>query len=225
MVLRDFLRRFRTDTNYDPRKVRIAKLEEEVFILSGKYRGGFGMMLFEDAKDYKSESGKQRNEKIEKKLKEISKLNASLEDDKNNIIYENAFEWRFEFPQVLNNEGDFVGFDVVIGNPPYIKEHINKKAFEGLYNSPFYQGKMDIWTFFGSFAFSLLKEDGLISFIAPNNWITNYGASIFRNIVLGKGMLLKYLDFGNYMVFDEASIQTMIFICQKCTIAVEYKFP
>jgi methylase of polypeptide subunit release factors len=36
-------------------------------------------------------------------------------------VYENAFEWRFEFPEVLNDEGDFVGFDVVIGNPPYVQ--------------------------------------------------------------------------------------------------------
>ena len=60
----------------------------------------------------------------EKKLKkltaEIKKLEAELEEIKNNKIYENAFEWRFEFPEVLNDDGDFVGFDVVIGNPPYI---------------------------------------------------------------------------------------------------------
>jgi len=50
----------------------------------------------------------------------IGKQEEAIEEIKNNKIYENAFEWRFEFPEVLNEEGAFVGFDVVIGNPPYI---------------------------------------------------------------------------------------------------------
>ncbi len=48
----------------------------------------------------------------------ITKLETEIEKIKNNKIYENAFEWRFEFPEVLNDDGDFIGFDVVIGNPP-----------------------------------------------------------------------------------------------------------
>jgi adenine-specific DNA-methyltransferase len=43
----------------------------------------------------------------------------SIDDIKNNVIYKNAFEWRFEFPEVLNNKGEFGGFDLIIGNPPY----------------------------------------------------------------------------------------------------------
>ena len=49
----------------------------------------------------------------------VKNLETELEEIRNSKIYENAFEWRFEFPEVLNNEGDFVGFDVVIGNPPW----------------------------------------------------------------------------------------------------------
>lgn len=49
----------------------------------------------------------------------IAKFETELKEIRNNKIYENAFEWRFKFPEVLNDEGEFIGFDVVIGNPPY----------------------------------------------------------------------------------------------------------
>ena len=72
--------------------------------------------LFEKSKKEKTTWNKQVNLLTET----ISKLEKELEEIRNNKIYENAFEWRFEFPEVLNDDGDFVGFDVVIGNPPYI---------------------------------------------------------------------------------------------------------
>ncbi len=55
------------------------------------------------------------------------KLHAKMEEIKNNKIYENSFEWRFEFPEVLNDDGEFIGFDVVIGNPPYIRQVRNER--------------------------------------------------------------------------------------------------
>jgi len=59
------------------------------------------------------------------------------------------------------------------------------------------------------------KDTGLIGYIAPNNWITNDGASKFRNIILQKGKLIEFIDFGNFKVFDTAGIQTMIYIMQR----------
>ena len=106
-------------------------------------------------------------------------------------------------------------YDVVIGNPPYIKQFVNNAAFDGLQGRPYYQGKMDIWTLFACQAIDRLKDGGYFSFIAPNNWITNFGASIFRDKILAEGELVKFIDFGEYKVFKEAGIQTMIFIFQK----------
>lgn len=60
------------------------------------------------------------NKKVQQLTEEIRKLETEIEQIKANKIFENAFEWRFEFPEVLNDDGDFVGFDVVIGNPPYL---------------------------------------------------------------------------------------------------------
>jgi len=121
------------------------------------------------------------------------------------------FDWKEEFKDVF----DTSGFNVIIGNPPYIKEYVNKAAFDGLHNSSYYQGKMDIWTLFACQAIDLLKEGGYFSFIAPNNWPNNSGASIFRKKILSEGKIIKYIDFGDYKVFPDAGIQTMIFIFQK----------
>ncbi|QTY27933.1 Eco57I restriction-modification methylase domain-containing protein [Flavobacterium sp. CS20] len=117
------------------------------------------------------------------------------------------------------------GFDVVIGNPPYIKEYTNRQAFDGLHDHPCYQGKMDLWYFFGALALNIIKKDyGLIGYIAPNNWITNSGASKFRNIVLNKGKLTEFIDFGDFKVFDSAGIQTMIYIMKSSENNENYNF-
>jgi hypothetical protein len=84
---------------------------------------------------------------------------------------------------------------------------------------------MDLWYFFGALALDIIKKDyGLIGYIAPNNWITNSGASKFRNIVLNKGKLTEFIDFGDFKVFDSAGIQTMIYIMQRSDTNENYSF-
>jgi len=121
------------------------------------------------------------------------------------------FNFETEFKEVLPQGG----FDVIIGNPPYIKEYTNRLAFDALHDSPYYQGKMDIWTLFACRAIDSLKDDGYFSFIAPNNWLTNAGASIFRDKILSEGQITKFVDFGDFKVFKDAGIQTMIFVFKK----------
>lgn len=131
------------------------------------------------------------------------------------------FDWHKEFPDIMKNGG----FDVVIGNPPYIKEYTNRQAFDGLHAHYCYQGKMDLWYFFGALALEIVKKDtGLIGYIAPNNWITNSGASKFRNIVINNGKLIKFIDFGDFKVFDSAGIQTMIYIMKRSDNNQKYNF-
>ncbi len=139
----------------------------------------------------------------------------------NNIKNGNSLtlDWHDEFPEVFKQGG----FDVIIGNPPYIKEFVNKSVFDKLHNSPYYQGKMDIWTMFACISIDLLKNNGLFSFIAPNNWVTNAGASIFRNKILKEGEFKTFIDFGDYKVFEQAGIQTMIFVFEKKIPDKNYK--
>lgn len=129
------------------------------------------------------------------------------------------FDWKDRFKDVFKQGG----FDVIIGNPPYIKEFVEKSAFDGLHDSPYYQGKMDIWTMFACIAIDLLKDGGYFSFIAPNNWLTNAGASIFRNKILKEGEIISFIDFGDYKVFQDAGIQTMVFIFKKCKPIKSYE--
>ncbi len=121
------------------------------------------------------------------------------------------FNFETEFKEV-SAQG---GFDVIIGNPPYIKEYTNRSAFDALHDNPYYQGKMDIWTLFACTAIDLLKDGGYFSFIAPNNWLTNAGARIFRDKILSEGQITKFVDFGDFKVFKDAGIQTMIFVFKK----------
>lgn len=84
---------------------------------------------------------------------------------------------------------------------------------------------MDLWYFFGDLALEIIKKDyGLIGYIAPNNWITNSGASKFRNIVLNKGKITEFIDFGDFKVFDSAGIQTMIYIMKSSDNNENYDF-
>lgn len=109
----------------DKRFLKLNKLKGDLIALSGQGS------LFELTKAQKDEW----NKKVNKLTVEIQSIESQIEEIKSNKIYENAFEWRFEFPEVLNNEGDFVGFDVVIGNPPWgaelnkIQKEFFKKTF------------------------------------------------------------------------------------------------
>ena len=114
-------------------------------------------------------------------------------------------------------------FDIVIGNPPYIKEATDKTVFNELKNSKYYQGKMDLWYFFGCLGIDLLKEGGIETFIATNNWVTNDGASILRNKIIKDSTIINFIDFGDYKIFETASIQTMVYVIQKRESNSTYK--
>lgn len=154
-----------------------------------------------------------------RKDRKLSKLNNNIKCG--NSLLATEFDWHQEFPEIMKNGG----FDVVIGNPPYIKEYTNRQAFDGLHDHYCYQGKMDLWYFFGALALDIVKkESGLIGYIAPNNWITNSGASKFRNIILKNGKITEFIDFGDFKVFDSAGIQTMIYIMKRSADNLKYQF-
>ena len=206
---------FRTEIlNNDPKVIRLNKLGGELFTLLNQ-----GVIFELTAKEKK-----ERKEKKEKLEADITKLTKEIEAIKTNALYKNAFEWRFEFPEVLNNKGEFEGFDLIIGNPPYIKEDTNRDAFNGLRNLECYQGKMDIWYLFGDLGLKILKPDNYLCYIATNNWVTNAGASNFRNIVIQNSQIVNLTDFGAYMIFENASIQTMIMLFKNTQTTDDYNF-
>jgi adenine-specific DNA-methyltransferase len=165
----------------------------------------------------------EKNKKFEKITNEINIKQMEIDEFLHGKIYENAFEWRLEFPEILDKNGSFIGFDAVIGNPPYLREgRISKTLFEKYKSSPYYQGKMDIWYLFACLGINLLKQNGILTFIATNNWTTAAGAGKLRNAIVQDTKILKLIDFTSFMVFDNASIQTMIMSFMKDTETDNY---
>ncbi|GAA8351049.1 class I SAM-dependent DNA methyltransferase [Helicobacter pylori] len=133
-----------------------------------------------------------------------------LQDE--NERYANALEWRFEFPEVLDDEGNFLGFDCIIGNPPYIRqEHIKdlKPLLQKQYQD-FYNSSSDIYTYFFALAFNLLKEKGFNAFITSNKYArAKYGAKL-RELLLKKTTIVSYMELNALKVFESATVDTSI---------------
>ncbi|MFP6231725.1 Eco57I restriction-modification methylase domain-containing protein [Helicobacter pylori] len=142
----------------------------------------------------------------------IRALRKKLDDALSGREYQNAFEWRFEFPEVLDDEGDFLGFDCIIGNPPYIRqEHIKdlKPLLEKQYQN-FYNSTADIYTYFFALSFHLLKEKGFSAFITSNKYArAKYGAKL-REWLLKKTTIVSYMELNALKVFESAAVDTSI---------------
>ncbi|MCQ2758928.1 class I SAM-dependent DNA methyltransferase [Helicobacter pylori] len=142
----------------------------------------------------------------------IRALRKKLDDALSGGEYQNAFEWRFEFPEVLNDEGDFLGFDCIIGNPPYIRqEHIKdlKPLLQKQYHD-FYNSTADIYTYFFALSFHLLKEKGFSAFITSNKYArAKYGAKL-REWLLKKTTIVSYMELNALKVFESATVDTSI---------------
>ncbi|GAA9336963.1 class I SAM-dependent DNA methyltransferase [Helicobacter pylori] len=156
----------------------------------------------------------------------IRALRKKLDDALSGREYQNAFEWRFEFPEVLNDEGDFSGFDCIIGNPPYIRqEQIKdlKPLLEKQYQD-FYNSTADIYTYFFALAYHLLKEKGVNAFITSNKYArAKYGAKL-REWLLKKTTLVSYMELNALKVFESAAVDTSIMSFIKQTPSKESRF-
>lgn len=184
----------------DPKVKRLRNLSGELFTLTNQGQ------LFELSKKEKSEW----NAKVAKLTADTQKLEAEIEEIKANKIFENAFEWRFEFPEVLDDNGDFVGFDVVIGNPPYIN-FANLPETEREYYNKFelYKNKTDLYAFFVGLGAKIKNHKGFICLIIPHTWVSTTSFLPLRKLLLDQINLMTIveLDFG---VFKDAYVKTVI---------------
>lgn len=132
-----------------------------------------------------------------------------------------SLDFKVAFPQIFRAGG----FDLVIGNPPYIKEYTHREAFDHVRLSPYYQGKMDIWYLFACRGLDWLKpESGTLALIATNNWVTNAGGKRLREKITRDARIEQLIDFGDYKVFRDAGIQTMILIARRSHEKQNYSF-
>ncbi|WP_033612858.1 type IIG restriction enzyme/methyltransferase [Helicobacter pylori] len=158
----------------------------------------------------------------------IRALRKKLDDALSGGEYQNAFEWRFEFPEVLDDEGNFLGFDCIIGNPPYIRQEkikdlkpLLQKQYHDFYNS-----SSDIYTYFFALAFNLLKEKGFNAFITSNKYTrAQYGAKL-REFLLKNTTIISYMELNALKVFESAAVDASIinFIKQTPTKESVFKY-
>ncbi|MCX5964277.1 MAG: Eco57I restriction-modification methylase domain-containing protein [Cyanobacteria bacterium] len=192
-----------TLTGQDRNKTKLRNLEGELYQLENQ------VLLFEESVKEK----KARAKKVTKLNNEIDKLRAEIEDIESGRLYENALEWRFEFPEVLNDDGDFVGFDIVIGNPPYLNFKMysseERQVFKRSY-SEIFDGKADIYYFFFVQGMRLLKQSGTLSYISSRYWIEAEFAEKLRVYLSNNYLIHEMIDFKNLVIFDGVGIKTSI---------------
>lgn len=204
-LINDIKSDFRSEiSKNDPKIKRLYKMSGELAVLTTQ------TSLF----DMAAKEKKEWKKKVEKLTTDTQKLEAEIEEIKNNKIYENAFEWRFEFPEVLNEQGDFIGFDTVIGNPPYISiQELKKNSIQEVeYYSKNYstasKGNFDIYLPFVQKAFEISNTTGVIDYIMPSLWIYNEYGMILRALIQENQFMNRFLDFGSTQVFEDATVYT-----------------
>lgn len=145
--------------------------------------------------------------KIRKILLERENTTNSI---RNNQLYGNAFEWRFEFPQLLDNDGNFVGFDIVIGNPPYLRiqgiRDTNPLFADELvkkYKSA--TGSFDMYAIFAERGLQIINPNGLVNYIMPVKWTNAAFGKGLRGVVTQDRSACKIINFGAYQVFNAST--------------------
>lgn len=207
-LIEDIKSDFRSEINKnDPKVLRLKKLSDELVKHTTQ------TSMFEQTPKEKKEWKKT----TEKLTAQIKKLETEIEEIKSNKIYENAFEWRFEFPEVLNNKGDFVGFDVVIGNPPYVQlqsiKEVSKQLKEFGYET--YTSMGDLYALFYERGNTVLKQNGSLCYISGSAWMrTNYGLNL-RTFFNTKTSLIQIIDLSDCDIFDSATVLTSIVLFEK----------
>ena len=207
-LIADIKSDFRSEiTLNDTKAKKLRKLSGDLFMLTNQTQ------LFEMGKKEKA----AWNKKVTILTQETAAITAEIEEIKSNKIFENAFEWRFEFPEVLNDEGDFMGFDVVIGNPPYFQiqysEYSNIEYFKSF---KVFERTGDIYSLFFEKSVDILKSSGILTFITSNRFCnTNYGLSTRE--FLSNYKLKELINFNNVDIFDEANVGTIIISLEKET--------
>lgn len=154
-----------------------------------------------------SAHAKAELKKIRKAIEEKKQLVNSANYDK---LYQDAFEWRYEFPSLLDHEGNFIGFDLVIGNPPYrrlqgIREKNPDLADELIRTYDSATGSFDLYVTFVERGLQIIKEHGILNYIMPVKWTNAAFGKGLRTILSGKHAAHKIINFGAYQVFNAST--------------------
>ncbi|EPY1741470.1 DUF7149 domain-containing protein, partial [Campylobacter coli] len=233
-IVKDYKEGFYTDKNLIAKEIKNLQESFKNFCLKDKfnkeikqltnganeYSKKYGDFLADEHHDEKFKSFFSKNmfefsfdEKVA--TKEFANLKKEY-DNIFNLESNHPFEWRFEFPEILDDDGNFKGFDLIIGNPPYIRQEELKELKPHLAkNYKVYKGTSDIYTYFYELGFNVLKENGILSFITSNKYTrAGYGEAL-REFLLKNVKVLEYTDLNGIKVFDSATVDTSILCFEK----------
>jgi hypothetical protein len=192
----------------DPNKTKLRNLEGELYQVENQ------VLLFEESAKEK----KAREKKVNKLNNEIDKLRAEIEDIESGKIYENALEWRFEFPEVLNDQGDFVGFDIVIGNPPYALVGSDKISEQEYFKNKFkmISYKINVYLLFIEKGLILLNRLGSqLNYIIPKSLVFNTYFAKPRRLIMSNYAVSRITEIDE-KVFEDAEVgDSIIFSVHK----------
>jgi len=210
-LIADIKSDFRSEISLnDPKVKKLRKLTGELFQMTQQTQ------LFEMNKKEKDDW----NKRVQQLTEETKKLETEIEEIKANKIFENAFEWRFEFPEVLNDDGEFVGFEVVIGNPPYFimtKNNMEKLELSHYINN--YQAvknasSKNIFNLFIELGIIISESNSFHSMIVPEGLFETRSYSDTIDLLKNAGSVLNITRIEG-MVFDEANTGNVIYIFGK----------
>lgn len=168
---------------------------------------------------------RDKNSQITVLQNEVEKLETEIDEIKSNKIFENAFEWLFEFPEVLDEKGKFVGFDIVIANPPYGVEFTDseKRYLRSLFPVSSV-GKIDSYKLFYEQSFKLLKKNYFQAFIAPNTFLYNVQSKNLRSYIIANTTIENAVELRKNIFEDAPDVVTVILIL-KYSKNESYNFP
>lgn len=174
---------------------------------------------------YKKGSGHANRFELQKKLFEVKReFRSYIQHDfmdfeiarmKKEDTEQNYLEWVLEFPELLDDDGQFLGFDILIGNPPYIGLGANSGRLRKRYQKRKYQtfdSNGDIYFLFYERALQLLRQGGLLCFITSDKWLRNDAAKNLRNFLVKHSLPLQLLDFPGINLFKRATVVNNILL-------------
>ena len=127
----------------------------------------------------------------------VDKYKQKIENIHNNPIYERAIEWRYEFPELLNESGDYIGFDFIIGNPPDTQNKLLTESSDNYKQTHYnvFKCTEDVSSLYYELGYALLKPEYFMSYITSNSWMKSISADKMRLYLIDETNPLLMVEF------------------------------
>lgn len=203
-------------------------LEKQISKLIGEYK--------ELVKSYKIVADKSKKREIKMKIKFIkdnlrnfyyqtnfiidknNEIIYDTGDSVNESIYKNIFEWAIEFPEIIKEDGTFLGFDCIIGNPPYF--NVDTYGYQSPYMKYLMNEYSEIWRDKSDILFyfiyrSIKLSNNKVCLITSNAFLFSNKGDKLRNYIIDNRPISKIINFEKHRIFENAFIMCCIFTLEK----------